>query len=78
MDMKTLTTFQKERQLTDKTMETYKTTIKHYEQLNQQTIEQLIQEADQEEEQGIRPPNRNTPTTTTEQKTSKNKQTHNI
>ena len=54
MDMKTLTTFQKERQLTDKTMETYKTTIKHYEQLNQQTIEQLIQEADQEEEQGIR------------------------
>ena len=52
--MKTLKTFQKERGLTDKTMETYKTTIQHYEQLNNKTIEELLKEADTEEEQGIR------------------------
>jgi integrase len=57
MDMKTrnvLKQFQQERQITDKTLETYKTCIEHYETINQKTITELIEEADQEEEQGIR------------------------
>lgn len=54
MDMNTLKQFQLERGLNDKTMETYKATIRHYERLNDLTIEELLQEADQEEEEGIR------------------------
>ena len=57
MDMNTkklLQEFQLERGLTDKTMETYKTTVEHYETLNNMSLNELLIEADQEEEKGIR------------------------
>ena len=57
MDMKTkklLKDFQQERGLTPKTMETYNTTVQHYETLNHKTLYELLEEADNEEEQGIR------------------------
>ena len=51
---KLLQEFQLERGLTDKTMETYKTTVEHYETLNNMSLNELLIEADQEEEKGIR------------------------
>ena len=57
MDMKTreyLKQFQQERNITDRTLESYKSSILQYERINQATITELLQEADHEEEQGIR------------------------
>jgi len=57
MNMETkeiIQTLQEERQLTQSTIETYTAAIKHYETINDMTLQELLDEAEDEEEQGLR------------------------
>ena len=53
-DYELLNQFQKERRLKPKTLETYKNTVKNYTTLMNKSMVELIDEAEYEEEQGIR------------------------
>ena len=56
-----LNKIQKERNLTHSTIKIFKSALTQYEQINNMTLQELLEEAEQEEEQGIRWKNRQLP-----------------